>query len=115
MSYGKLPKVSSRPRGVSEGKTRENPGEEKGAGNYIPYTSRYVTSYKVISGDIISGNLTSGDVTAPIHTSSSNARPIQHDILLTIYIGMHDMNVHLPYIICSVYLRPQKCSKARLV
>ena len=72
----------SRPRGVSEEKTQEQPGEKKGAGNYLPYTSRYVTSYKVISGDITSGDLTSGDVTAPTHISSSNARLIQHDILL---------------------------------
>jgi hypothetical protein len=73
----------SRPRGVSEEKTQEKPGEKKGAGNYPPYTSRYVTSYAVISGDITSVDLTSGDVTAPTYTSSSNACPIQHDILLT--------------------------------
>jgi hypothetical protein len=37
----------SRPRGVSEEKTQEKPSEKKDAGNYLPYTSRYVTFYKV--------------------------------------------------------------------
>ena len=41
----------SRPQGVSEEKTRQKPGEKKGVENYLPYTSRYVPSYKVISGD----------------------------------------------------------------
>ena len=41
----------SRPRRVSEEKTRQKLGEKKSAENYLPYTSRYVTSYEVISGD----------------------------------------------------------------
>jgi hypothetical protein len=41
----------SRPQCVSEEKTRQKPGEKKGVENYLPYTSRYVPSYKVISGD----------------------------------------------------------------
>jgi hypothetical protein len=55
---GNSQKFPSRPRGVSEEKNAQKPGEKKGAENYLPYT--YVTSYKVISGDA-----TSGDVTIP--------------------------------------------------
>ena len=83
-AYGKLPKVSElTPRCLrrkNAGKTRW----EKRRANYLPYTSRYVTSYKsfpVTSGETTSGDVISGDFTAP-HHSFSNTRPIQHDILL---------------------------------
>ena len=58
-AYGKPPKVSELTprclRGKNAGKTRW----EKRRANYLPYTSRYVTSYKsfpVTSGDEISGH-----------------------------------------------------------
>jgi DNA polymerase elongation subunit (family B) len=51
----------SRPQGVSEEKTREKPGEKKGAENDLPYASRYV-----ISGDATSGDVISGDFTIPL-------------------------------------------------
>jgi hypothetical protein len=47
---GNSQKLPSRPRGVSEEKTRQNPDEKKFAENYPPYTS---------------GDATSGDVTIP--------------------------------------------------
>ena len=81
---GNFQKFPSRPRGVSEQKTRQKPGEKKGAENYLPYT--YVTSYKVISDDVISGhfrwcNFRSGH---SYSRSSSNTSPIQYDILLIV-------------------------------
>ena len=87
---GNSPKFPIRPWGVSEEKTWEKPGKKKGAENYLRYTSRYVTSYKVISGDIISGDVTSGETTSgdiisgdiTVPHNFSNTRPIQHDILL---------------------------------
>ena len=54
-----------------------------------------VTSLPIIicddltSGDTTSGDLISGDVTAPTHNSSSNTRPIQHDILLMYIVILH--------------------------
>jgi hypothetical protein len=57
----------SRPRGVSEEKTRQKPGEKKGAENYLLHTSDDVTSGDVISGDVASGDVISDDVTIP-HT-----------------------------------------------
>jgi hypothetical protein len=70
MSYGKLPKVSEKTlrcfRRKNAGKTRW----EKRCGNYLPYTSRYVTSYYVISGETISGDIISGDVTVPVTAPS---------------------------------------------
>ena len=52
MTYGKLRKVSVRPRGVSEEKTREKHGEKKGAENDLPYTYGDATSGAVISDEV---------------------------------------------------------------
>jgi hypothetical protein len=70
---GKSQKIPSRPRGASEEKTREKPGEKKGAEKYLPYTSLTslpimsfpMTSYPVTFGETMSGDIISGDVTAP--------------------------------------------------
>ena len=100
---GKLPKVFELTRGISEEKTLGKPGEKKARRIisltlpltslpishfwWLPVMQFPVTSDDVIScsfGETTSGDVISGDVTAP-HHSSSNTRPIQHDILLTGY------------------------------
>ena len=59
----------SKPRGVSEDKTRQKPGEKKVAENYLLHTSGDTTS-----GDVISGDVTPGDVTIP-HTIPHKCTP----------------------------------------
>jgi hypothetical protein len=49
---GNFQTIPSRPRGVSEEKKPQKPGEKKGAANYLPF-------YKVIS--VTSGIVISGD------------------------------------------------------
>ena len=56
---GNSQEFPSRPWGASEEKPRQKPGEKKDAENYLHYTSRYITSYKVISGDAASGDVIS--------------------------------------------------------
>ena len=53
---GNSQKFPSSSRGVSEEKTLGKPGEKKRGANYLPYTSRYVTSYKLFRvGDFRDG------------------------------------------------------------
>ena len=100
---GKSQKFPSRPRGASEEKTREKPGEKKGAEKYLPYTSRYVTSYNVISDDIISGHFRWDHVWWHHfrwrHCSPSNTRPIQHDILLMFVYSMCFISVEYEHLL----------------